>query len=103
MNKIKVKGLWIDRTIGREGFIGALLYPCRLPVALCSMEKWELGEHDSLRKNWQTGDLFEYIIFSKPKIVYCAHTETELRQGGLSMGRQTLTVPDEIKEHCISC
>lgn len=45
MNKfrVRIKALWLDKTVGLNGYIGAILED-GTPVDLCSKEKWDLGK-----------------------------------------------------------
>lgn len=78
---VKVKLLWLQSDIGLCGYIGAVLMD-GTQVALCSKEKWDLGDDDSLRKGWDDN------VRHGVKIIYCDISETELRERGL--GRDKL-------------
>ena len=89
MPMVRVQALWCDPTVGREGYIGAILRD-GTPVALCSVEKFSLGRGDSLNRGW-VGH-----IRKGSKTVYSQYTEAELRAGGLGNGPLRLTVPSEL-------
>jgi hypothetical protein len=85
-NRVRVKALWLDNTIGLHGYIGAVLADGQ-QVALCSKEKWDMGPYDSLRF---TGNR---IVFNVIKHMYLDATEQELRARGLDLGRLGVMEP----------
>lgn len=84
--RITVLALWLDPRVGSKGFIGAVLND-GTPVALCSKEKWDMGPRDSLRRGW----IGRYRIGKGS--LYCHHSLSVLRAGGLKVGDEKLTVP----------
>jgi hypothetical protein len=90
-NKVKVIALWRQKNVGLAGFIGAILADGS-PVALCSVEKWELGRRDSLRRGW-TGD-----VRLGRKAFHHGISERQLREDGLLRGTNLeLRVPAELQ------
>lgn len=68
-NKIKIKALWKDNsTIGNKhkinGYIG-IIYLNGYAEILCTLDSWNNGENDSLRKGWNNN----IKIFTKYKSV----------------------------------
>jgi hypothetical protein len=92
MALLKVKGLWLQREIGPDGHVGAVLDD-GTPVALCSFPKWE--DQGFGQENWD-GTIFcpgvtTDFVFS--------HAARELKAGGLSLGTRlgTMSVPQELQ------
>jgi hypothetical protein len=79
---ITITRLWREDDVGAEGWIGAELVDGTL-VALCSVEKWNLGNpNDSLRRGWSGNERH----FKRPKRLNFHLTEAELRRDGLGSG-----------------
>jgi hypothetical protein len=77
--RIRVKALWIDRSVGLEGYVGAILMD-GTQVALCSVEKWNQGPSDSLRRGWE----HDQKVFGKlGKVIFQDYSEAALRCDGL--------------------
>lgn len=90
MHKISICALWLQRSVGKQGYIGAILAD-GTPVALCSKESWDLGRYDSLRKGW-TGD-----VRIGTKILLAKYSEADLRADGIDLkGFTPLIVPGEL-------
>jgi hypothetical protein len=82
MCRIAINRLWRESDVGLVGWIGAELQDGTL-VALCSVEKWELGSYDSLRDGWCNNER----VFPRTKLVSLSGiTEQELRADGLGSG-----------------
>jgi len=95
VQKIKIKALWLQSEIGACGYIGAILGD-GIPVGLCSVEKWNLGRTDSLRKGWKNN----IKIFKNIKTMYQNVSEEDLRKDGLLKNTNLeLTVPNELKQY----
>lgn len=82
MARLLVRRLWRERSVGMEGWVGAEL-PDGTLVALCSVEKWNLGLADSLREEWRGAEK-KFVVL---KAIHINVSEAELRQDGLGSGR----------------
>ena len=94
--KIRVKALWLQPEVGMEGYIGAIRSD-GIPFALCSVEKWNLGQQDSLRKGWKSnirfGDKILYTDISNKEINQLVKEGQALNEGS----NLELKVPECLK------
>src|SRR5262245_4489578 len=104
---LKAIAFWRDSRFGRNGAIGAVLIvgenslQRRVPVYLCSGEKWDLGNStDSLRKGWRTNGKIRYKIFHPTvKSFYIDIPEADLVEDGMRFdNKRSLVLPDIINK-----